>query len=355
MTAHQPDPALHSDLDPALHSDLDSALHTAASAPSYDVVVIGGGAGGLSTALTLGRALRRVLVVDSGQPRNAPAAGAHNYLTRDGVPPLELLRLGRVDVQKYGNEVVSDVVTAARAEGDGFVVKLAERGDVSARRLVVATGLRDELPLIEGVREHWGTGVLHCPYCHGYEVRGQPVALIGVGPASAPQALMWSQWTDHLTYVEHDAPLDDAQREQFAAVGIAVVAARAEAVTGDGTRLTGIRTDDGSTLEAGAVVIGAPVSARLDGLEGLGLVARSWDMMGASMGTHLPTDPMGATEVARVWAVGNVTDPTAQVITAAAAGVRVASMVNLSLITADADAAVATLREVRATRSDAVV
>ncbi|MEO5744468.1 MAG: NAD(P)/FAD-dependent oxidoreductase [Terracoccus sp.] len=343
MTAHQPDPALH------------PALHPAASASSYDVVVIGGGAGGLSTALTLGRALRRVLVVDSGQPRNAPAAEAHNYLTRDGVAPLELLRLGRADVQKYGNAVVSDEVSSARAEGDGFVVTLAAGGDVSARRLVVATGLRDELPEIDGLAEHWGTGVLHCPYCHGYEVRGRRVAVIGVGPASAHQALMWSQWTDHLTYVEHDAPLDDAQREQLEALGVTVVPARAVAVTGDGTRLTGIHADDGSTVAVSAVVVGAPVSARLDGLEGLGLVARSWDMMGASMGTHLPTDAMGATEVAGVWAVGNVTDPAAQVITAAAAGARVAAMVNMSLITADADAAVAAVRNVRATRSDAVV
>ncbi len=325
----------------------------AASPPSYDVIVIGGGAAGLSTALTLGRALRRVLVVDGGQPRNAPAAEAHNYLTRDGVSPLELLRLGRADVEKYGNAVVNDEVTSARAEGDGFVVTLSSRGDVSARRLVVATGLRDRLPPIEGLAEHWGTGVLHCPYCHGYEVRGQHVALIGVGPVSALQALMWSQWTDHLSYVEHDAPLDDAQREQFEALGITVVGARAVAVISDGTRLTGIRTD-GSTLDVSAIVVGAPVSARLDGLEGLGLVARSWDMMGVSMGTQLPTDPTGATEVAGVWAVGNVTDPTAQVITAAAAGVRVASMVNMSLITADADAAVVALREVRATRSDAV-
>lgn len=326
-------------------------IDPADSAPDYDVVVVGGGAGGLSTALTLGRALRRVLVVDSGTPRNAPAAAAHNYLTRDGVPPLELLRLGRADVEKYGNGVVTDEVTSARAEGDGFVVTLATRGDVSARRIVIATGLRDVLPAIDGLAEHWGTGVLHCPYCHGYEVRGQPVALIGSGPMSAVQALMWSQWTDHLTYVEHDALLDAAQREQFEAVGIAVVAARAVAVTGDGTRLTGMRTDDGSTLECNAVVIGAPVAARLDGLDGLGLVARSWEMMGVSLGTYLPTDPMGATEVAGVWAVGNVTDPAAQVITAAAAGARVASMVNLSLITADADAAVAHRREVNAARA----
>ena len=336
-TAHDPSPRL------------------TASAPSYDVVVIGGGAGGLSTALTLGRALRRVLVVDSGQPRNAPAAGAHNYLTRDGASPLELLRLGRADVEKYGNEIVADEVISARAEGDGFVVTLAERGEVRARRLVVATGLRDELPPIEGLTEHWGTGVLHCPYCHGHEVRGQRVALLGTGPMSPQQALLWSQWTDRLTYVEHDAPLDDAQREQFEAVGIDVLSARAEAVTGGQTRLTGIRADDGSTFEVSAVVIAAPVAARLNGLEGLGLVARSWDLMGVSLGTHLPTDPMGATEVAGVWAVGNVTDPTAQVIAAAAAGVRVAAMVNLNLITTDADAALAALGEVKAPRSDAVV
>ena len=320
---------------------------SAATRTEYDVVVVGGGAGGLSAALTLGRALRSVLVVDGGAPRNAPAAHAHNYLTRDGVPPLELLRLGRADVARYGGEVVRDDVVAAHRAGadlaDGFVVRLARGGEVRARRVVVATGLRDVLPDVPGLADHWGTDVLHCPYCHGHEVRGQRIVLIGAMPASAHQALMWSQWTDHLTYLEHDAPLDAAQREQLEAVGVTVVAGRALEVTGAPGALTGIRTGSGH-VEATAVVVGARVEARLEGLDGLGLAAVPFVMMGADMGSYLPAEPTGATDVAGVWAVGNVTDPAAQVVTAAAAGVRTAGMLNMSLIVEHADAAVARRR-----------
>src|SRR5438132_1229324 len=138
----------------------------------YDVVIVGGGLAGLTGALTLARARRSVLVVDSGQPRNAPAAHAHGYLTRDGAPPLELLSLGRREVRGYHGEIVAGTVTRLeRLPGGGFRVALDGGTHWEARRVLVATGLVDELPDIPGLRERWGRDVVHCPYCHGWEVR----------------------------------------------------------------------------------------------------------------------------------------------------------------------------------------
>src|SRR5690349_15705605 len=133
----------------------------------YDVVVVGGGAAGLSAALVLTRARRKVLVLDAGTPRNAPAAHMQGFLSRDGMAPSELLAVGRAEVAGYGVEVVEDRVLGI---DPGFTVRLAGGRFLTARRVLVATGVRDELPDIEGVRERWGRDLLHCPYCHGWEV-----------------------------------------------------------------------------------------------------------------------------------------------------------------------------------------
>src|SRR5690349_15449447 len=137
----------------------------------YDVVVIGGGAAGLNGALMLARARRSVVVIDAGAPRNAPAEGVHGLLAREGMPPAELVERGRGEVRGYGGHVVTGEVDAVAREADGFMVALADGRTVRARRLLVTTGLVDELPEVSGLRERWGRDVLHCPYCHGWEVR----------------------------------------------------------------------------------------------------------------------------------------------------------------------------------------
>src|ERR1700722_1763654 len=144
----------------------------------YDVVIVGGGVAGLSAALTLGRARRSVLVVDAGAPRNAPAGHVHNYLGREGMPPGGMLAAGRAEVTGYGGQVVSGTVTSAQFlngqdNAGGFRVGLAGGRAAGARRLLVTTGLVDELPDVPGVAELWGRAILHCPYCHGWEVRDQ--------------------------------------------------------------------------------------------------------------------------------------------------------------------------------------
>ena len=173
----------------------------------YDVVIIGGGAAGLSGAVALARSRRSVLVVDAGRPRNAPADGVHNYLGREGTPPGELLAIGRAEVAGYGGEVVPGVVTGARREDDGdFRVTLDDGREVSARRLLVATGLVDELPDLPGVAERWGRDVLHCPYCHGWEVRDQAIGILATGPTAVHQALLFRQLSDDVTFFRHTGP-----------------------------------------------------------------------------------------------------------------------------------------------------
>ncbi len=190
----------------------------------YDVVVIGGGAAGLSAALVLSRARRRVLVVDAGTPRNAPAAHMHGYLSRDGLPPGELLATGRNEVKGYGGDVVVGTVTDLGPDGrSGFRVHLADGQRVPARRLLVTTGLRDELPDIPGLRDRWARDVLHCPYCHGHEVRDRRLGVIGGTPDAARYAHIVRQWTHDLVYFTPPDTLTTAERTQLVARAIGVI------------------------------------------------------------------------------------------------------------------------------------
>src|SRR3712207_5805934 len=185
----------------------------------YDVVIIGGGAAGLSAALVLARARRRVAVADAGAPRNAPAAHMHGFLSRDGMPPRDLLAAGRAEVTRYGGVLIDDAV----ADVDpGFRVQLAGGGTVTARRILVATGLRDVLPDVPGVRERWARDVLHCPYCHGYEVRDQPLGVLGGTPEAVQHAHLVRQWSADVVLFTHADALAAHHRQQLAARGIVV-------------------------------------------------------------------------------------------------------------------------------------
>ncbi len=314
---------------------------------SYDVVIIGGGPAGLSAALTLSRARRRVLVVDAGSPRNAPAAHAHNYLGREGVPPLELLAIGRTEVARYGGEIRAGTVTSVeRIDSGEFRVSVTDDTDestVDARRILLATGLIDDLPDIAGIRQRWGRDVLHCPYCQGWEVRGRTVGIIAVGPGSIHQALLWRGWTDQLVFFANDAvELSEQDRTRFAARGIAVVSGRIEGLRVDDDTLTGVDLADGTVVAVHAAVV-LPIAHADDGmLAKLGLHAVEQFMGDQPIGTAIPAvDPSGATEVPGVWVAGNVGDHRAQVISSAAAGVQVGAAINADLINEDTARAVA--------------
>ena len=310
---------------------------------TYDVVVVGGGAAGLGGALMLGRSRRSVFLVDAGEPRNAPASGVHGFLTRDGTDPAELLRVGRGEVRGYGARVLDGRVASAESVDGGFTVTLEDGSRVGARRLLVTTGLVDELPDVVGVRERWGRDVLHCPYCHGWEVRDQPIGVLASGPMAVHQALLFRQLTDDLTLFLHTAPEPtDEEMEKLAALGIKVVEGEVASLEVHEDRLTGVRLQTGEVIPRSAVVVGPRFAARAGVLEGLGLETTTHP---SGLGEHIEADAMGLTAVPGVWVAGNVTNPTAQVLASANAGVMAGAAINADLIAEDTREAVAARRD----------
>jgi thioredoxin reductase/SAM-dependent methyltransferase len=264
----------------------------------------------------------------------------HNYLGREGTPPAELYAIGRAEVAGYGGEVVDGRVAGARKDGDGFVVTVDGR-DLRARRLLVTTGLVDELPDVPGVAERWGRDVLHCPYCHGHEVRDRPIGILATNAFGVHQALMWRAWSADVTLFLHTAAAPTAEEaEQLAARGVAVVEGPVAALEITGDALTGVRLADGTVVPRAAVVVSPRFTARSDVLSALGLAAVEQEMAGVVFGSAVPADPAGATAVPGVWVAGNVTDLRAQVISAAAGGLNAAAALNADLIAEDTRRAV---------------
>ena len=290
---------------------------------SYDVLVVGGGAAGLSAALMLGRARRRVLVVDAHAPRKAPASHMHGFLSRDGLPPSELLEIGREELRGYGVELVEDHVTRLEP---GFAARLASGRELTARRVLVATGVHDDLPDLPGLRESWGTDAMTCPYCHGYEVRDQPLGVLGTEPASVEHALLVRQWSPDVVYFAHTEPLSEEDRERLDARGIRVVDGVVTAVRREGGHLTGVELG-ARFVPRTALFLRTRIVPHDELLRGLGYVEGD-------------VDPSGKTGVPGVWAAGNVVDARATVIIAAAQGAAAGGALNHDLVAEDVRRAV---------------
>ncbi|MFG2236190.1 NAD(P)/FAD-dependent oxidoreductase [Streptomyces sp. NPDC048723] len=309
---------------------------------AFDVVVVGGGAAGLAGALTLVRARRSVLVIDSGSPRNAPAAHMHGYLGQDGESPAALLAKGRAEVTGYGGEIRPGTAVAADRLPDGsFLVRCGDGRTVRARRLLVATGLVDELPAVPGLGARWGRDVLHCPYCHGWEVRDQPIAVLADGPLAVHQAQLWRQWSERTTLLAHTWRLTAEDRELLAALGVRVVGGEVTGLAVQGDRLTGVTLAGGAVEECRALVVAPRFTARSGVLTGLGLPTTVVERDGRAIGTCVESDPdTGATALHGVWVAGNVSSPLEKVPGAAAQGVRAAMAINTDLIEAETRRAV---------------
>jgi thioredoxin reductase len=296
---------------------------------AYDVVVVGAGAAGLNAALLLGRARREVAVVDVGEPRNAPASHMHGFLSRDGLPPAALLELGRAEIARYGVRLIPGRVDQI---DHGYYVRMVGGPVLKARRILVATGLRDELPDIPGLRERWGKDLLHCPYCHAYEVRDQPLAVLGTHPGAVHQALLVRQWSDDVVFFAHTLDVTPQDRDRLEARGVRIVEGEIQQLVVDGGRLRGVEIAGGLVVPRTAAFVFPRMVPRDELLTRLGCAKddNGW----------VATDRTGRTSVPGVWAAGNVIDPRAQVIAAAGMGSAAAFAINTDLLDEDVERAV---------------
>lgn len=281
----------------------------------FDVVIVGGGAAGLSAALVLTRSRRKVMVVDSGEPRNASAAHLHGFLSRDSADSAVLLATGRDEVAGYdGKFVAADVLGIDHGNRGGYVVRLADGRMLTTRSAIVATGLRDELPEVAGVRERWGRDVAHCPYCHGYEVRDSAIGVLGGHnrPFTMHQAVLLRQWSDDIVFFPHCMALTDQERERLIAYGVRVVDGEVARLVTTDDQLSGVELADGQVVARSGVFVG-PRFVPQDGL---------LKSLGCELGDNgwVAVDQSGKTSVPGVWAAGNVVDNPAQLINAASAG-----------------------------------
>ena len=315
------------------------------AADTYDVAVIGGGAAGLNAAIILGQARRSVVVFDNGAPRNAAADHMNGFLSRDRMNPAELLAIGRDEVRKYGGEFHDGTVVAVERDedsrGSGFAITLADGARISVRKVLVATGLTDRLPdELSAFGERWGRDVLHCPYCHGYDVRDQPLGVIAKSVEFAMhQAPMIRQWSDDVVVFLHRIEdLSAEDREKLAALNISIVEGEVAAPVLEDDRLVGVQLADGRTVARSAIFVGGAVT-----MDPNDSILRSFGAATAAtmMGEFVTVDMMGATSVSGVFAAGNVVDPSAQVIMAAAAGAKAGAGINMALTADDLEAALA--------------
>ncbi|MFI5793771.1 NAD(P)/FAD-dependent oxidoreductase [Streptomyces sp. NPDC051677] len=302
----------------------------------YEVIVVGGGAAGLSAALVLGRARRRTLVVDAGEPRNAPAAHMQGYLSRDGMSPAEFLAAGRAEIARYGVELVQDrAVDVVR--GADFAVRLAGGRTVHARQLVVATGLKDELPPVAGLAERFGRDVIHCPYCHGWEVRDRAFGVLATTPLGVHQALMVTQWSKDVTLFLHTVAEEELTEEdlrRLAAAGVHVVPGEVAGLVVEDDRLTGVRLADSRVHEREVLFVAPRAVPQTDLLTRLGAETAE-----TPFGTYPVVDGRGLTSVPGLWAAGNASGFAEQVVNAASRGYRAGAAINGELLMADLDAA----------------
>jgi thioredoxin reductase len=268
-------------------------------------------------------------VIDAGAPRNASAAHMQGFLSRDGMSPADLLAAGRAEVASYGVELVEDQVLAIET---GFVVRLAGGRELKARRILVATGVCDELPEIPGVRERWRRDLLHCPYCHGWEVRDRPIGVLGTLPGSVQHAQLVRQWSDDVVFFVHTYDLSEAEGVQLEARGVRIVRGKVARLVVADDRLTGVELADGRVIARTAVFVRPGNVPHADGL----LAGLGCEVDEAGFVTVAAT---GRTSTFGAWAAGNVVDPRAQVITAAGAGSAAAIAINADLVQEDVERA----------------
>ena len=296
----------------------------------YDVIIVGAGPAGLSAALMLGRCRRSVMVFDTGQPRNAASQALHGYLTRDGIHPCELLRIGREELAKYDTVSIREAeVVSADCQSDArFGVTLAGGERITSRKLLLATGVVDNLPAIEGFRECYGRSVFHCPYCDGWEVRDQPIAVYGKGERGLGLSLELTAWSrDLVLCTDGPSGIDAEDHARLARNGIRVCEEPVHRLEARGGQLEAIRFRDGSLLPRRALFFTTGQYQRSGLLSGLGCEFNE-------KGT-VRTGKYETTHLRGLYVAGDASRAVQWVVVAAAEGAEAAFAINTDLVKED--------------------
>jgi len=294
----------------------------------YDAIIVGAGPAGLSAALILGRCRRRVVVFDTEQPRNAASQALHGFLTRDGIHPRELRRIGREQLARYPSVELrlQEVVDARRLE-QGFELTLADGTREVGRYLILATGVVDELPPLEGLEPLWGTSVFHCPYCDGWEQRERRIAVYGRGRLGSAYALEMLGWSSDLVLcTDGDRSLGETYRAQLGRHGVIVQEKSIAGLEAEAGRLARVRFQDGDSLERDALFF-SPLQHQRSPLP---------ERLGCRMhGGLVDTDRAQGTNVPGLFVAGDAVRSRQMAIIAAAEGARAAVAVNTALLEAE--------------------
>lgn len=299
---------------------------------TYDAIVVGGSFAGLSAAMQLARARRSLLLIDAGRPRSRFAAASHGFLGQDGVAPDKIMRLGLEQLSAYPTvDFCHGEAISAEADARGFRVVLCDGEAIAARRLILATGVSDQLPLAS-MKPRWGVSVLHCPYCHGYEVRDQPLAVVATLPASVHQALLLPDWGTTTLYTQERIAPTPQEAALLSARGVRIEQTPVVEVLGQGAATEALRLADGRVVPAHAVFT-APRTCMASPLaEQLGCA-----FVDGMTGPHIMVDPMQQTSVPGVFAAGDAAQPMHNATLASSAGVLAGVAAHRSLVMAAAE------------------
>ena len=292
----------------------------------FEVIVVGGSSAGLSAALTLGRARRKTLVFDDGQPCNRFSHASHGFLTRDGIAPGELVAIAREQLRPYTTvEFCAGTVQTVTPAANGYEVRTAAGDRYTARKVLLATGLKDVLPPVAGVADFWGAGVFHCPYCDGWEVRDRNFVVLGTSEAAFHQTMLLHQWSDSLTLCAA-VSITQQQRDLLAKNNIRLIETPVSRVEGTNGHIQQVVLADGSSVACDALFI-QPESHPSPLVEALGCTLTGQN--------RVQVDVLGRTDIAGVYAAGDVANPLRSVAAAVAQGNAAGAGINYDLIVED--------------------
>lgn len=292
---------------------------------TFDTAIVGGGIAGLSAALTLARVCRSVIILDSGAHRNTVAAHSHGFISRDGLPPNTLLDEGRADLERYGVERRIEWIEQIERKDDLFILHPREGEPVQARTVLLATGVVDTLPDIEGLAEAWGQNVVHCPYCHGYELRGRPTVVLGSDRQDVDKAGLLVGLTREVTLCTNGpASLEEEEMAILTSRGVALEERKVARVRVERDEAVGIVFEDGSEKMCSAIYITPDLRLANDLATSLGVAVEN--------DNHIVTSDHGRTGVPGVYAAGDGSGSAHQLIAAAESGRATAGAINSDLV-----------------------